>query len=52
MKKEYVFHGSPVKVEKLIPNQACDIEYKEGTHSNNEIYSQQRFSNIKRCELF
>ena len=30
MKKEYVFHGSPVKVEKLIPNQACDIEYKEG----------------------
>ena len=30
MEKEYVFHGSPIKVEKLIPNQACDIEYKEG----------------------
>ena len=30
MKKEYIFHGSPIKVDKLIPNQACDIEYKEG----------------------
>ena len=30
MKKEYVFHGSPIKVEKLILNQAYDIEYKEG----------------------
>ena len=30
MEKEYVFHGSPIRVDKLIPNQACDIEYKEG----------------------
>ena len=30
MEKEYIFHGSPIKVDKLIPNQACDIEYKEG----------------------
>ena len=30
MEKEYLFHGSPIKVDKLIPNQACDVEYKEG----------------------
>ena len=30
MEKEYLFHGSPIKVDKLIPNQAYDIEYKEG----------------------
>ena len=26
MEKEYLFHGSPVKVDKLIPSQACDVE--------------------------
>jgi len=25
-----LWHGSPVKVDRLIPNQACDIGYKEG----------------------
>ncbi len=30
MEKEYVFHGSPIRVDKLIPNQAYDVEYKEG----------------------
>lgn len=30
MKKDYLFHGSPVKVDKLLPNQACDTEYNEG----------------------
>lgn len=30
MEKEYVFHGSPIKVDKLVPNQACDIAFEEG----------------------
>ena len=28
--KEYLYHGSPVKVERLKPNQAIDACYKEG----------------------
>ena len=28
--KEYIFHGSPIKVKKLVPNQACDIAFEEG----------------------
>lgn len=28
--KEYLYHGSPYKVDKLIPNQAHDIGYIEG----------------------
>ncbi len=30
MKKEYLFHGSPIRVDRLIPSQACDVEYEEG----------------------
>lgn len=30
MEKEYLFHGSPIRVDKLVPNQAYDVEYKEG----------------------
>lgn len=30
MKKDYLYHGSPVKVDKLLPNQAYDTEYNEG----------------------
>lgn len=28
--KEYLYHGSPVKVDKLVPNQAFDVGFKEG----------------------
>ena len=28
--KEYIFHGSPIKVKKLVPNQACDVAFEEG----------------------
>ena len=28
--KDYLYHGSPVKVDKLLPNQAYDMEYTEG----------------------
>lgn len=28
--KEYLYHGSPKKLDKLIPNQACDMGFKEG----------------------
>lgn len=28
--KDYLYHGSPVKVDKLLPNQAYDMEYAEG----------------------
>ena len=28
--KEYIFHGSPIKVKKLVPNQACDMAFEEG----------------------
>lgn len=30
MKMEYLYHGSPIKVEKLEPNQAVDVGFKEG----------------------
>ena len=30
MKKDYLYHGSPVKVDKLLPSQAYDTEYNEG----------------------
>jgi hypothetical protein len=30
MVKEYLYHGSPEKVEKLVPSQAFDTGYKEG----------------------
>ena len=30
MNKEYLFHGSPHKFDKLIPNQAFDSGFKEG----------------------
>ena len=30
MDKEYLYHGSPLKLDKLIPNQAVDIGFKEG----------------------
>ena len=30
LEKEYLFHGSPIRVDKLIPSQACDVEYTEG----------------------
>ena len=28
--KEYLYHGSPVKVDKLVPNQSYDVGFKEG----------------------
>lgn len=30
MDKEFLYHGSPKRLEKLIPNQACDTGFKEG----------------------
>ncbi|MBE6760190.1 MAG: hypothetical protein E7554_08935 [Ruminococcaceae bacterium] len=30
MKKEYLFHGSPVRVNTLIPGHACDVQFEEG----------------------
>ena len=30
MDKEYLYHGSPVRVNKLIPNQAYDTGFEEG----------------------
>lgn len=30
MDKEFLYHGSPKRLEKLIPNQACDVGFKEG----------------------
>lgn len=30
MEKEYLFHGSPVRVDRLIPSQACDVGFQEG----------------------
>ena len=30
MEKEYLYHGSPVRVNKLIPNQAYDTGFEEG----------------------
>ena len=30
MDKEYLYHGSPVRVDKLIPNQAYDTGFEEG----------------------
>ena len=30
MDKEYLYHGSPVRVNKLIPNQAYDKGFEEG----------------------
>ena len=37
MNKEYLYHGSPVKVDKLVPNQAYDtgFESKEKETINN-----------------
>ena len=29
MDKEYLYHGSPVRVDKLIPNQAYDTGFEE-----------------------
>ena len=28
--QDFLWHGSPVKVDKLIPNQACDVAFEEG----------------------
>ena len=28
--EEYIFHGGPIKVKKLVPNQACDVAFEEG----------------------
>ncbi|WP_044916967.1 hypothetical protein [Butyrivibrio sp. WCE2006] len=28
--KEYLYHGSPNKLDKLIPNQAHDVGFEEG----------------------
>lgn len=30
MNKEYLYHGSPVKVDKLVPNQAYDTGFESG----------------------
>lgn len=30
MNKEYLYHGSPVKADKLVPNQAYDTAFESG----------------------
>ena len=30
MAKEYLYHGSPIKLDKLVPNQAYDTGFQEG----------------------
>lgn len=47
MDKEFLYHGSPKRLEKLIPNQAYDVGFKEGCQF--AVYAT---SNIKMAICF